>query len=262
MLHADETPVAQLDPGAGKTKRAYVFAYRGTARPLIVFDYCPTRGGEPARRFLGDWRGALMVDEFSGYKALFAQGVTELACWAHARRKFVELHAASASPLAAEAVQRMATLYRVEEQARDLDPEARQAYRQQHADPQVESFGQWLRDLHPKVLGNSGTARAVAYSLKRWPALRRYLDDGRYPIDNNPVEIAIRPLAFGRKNWLFAGSEPAGKRACAIMSLLATAKANGHEPHAWLSDVLEHLPTTRDRDIAELLPHTWVPKNG
>jgi transposase len=107
------------------------------------------------------------------------------------------------------------------------------------------------------VLGASGALSAIDYTLKRWAALTRYLDDGRFPLDNNPIENAIRPIALGRKNWLFAGSETAGKRAAAIMSLLATARANGHDPHAWLTDVLTRLPTTRDRDIDRLLPHRW-----
>lgn len=259
VLHADETPVWQLDPGAGKTKRTHVFAYRSAARPLIVFDYCQTRGGQHAQRFLGDWRGTLMVDDFAGYKALFASGTTELACWAHARRKFVDLHKASASPIAEQAIARIAALYRVESAIADGDPEARYAYRQKHAAPLVQQLGEWLRQLHPKVLGNSGTARAVNYTLKRWAALTRYLDDGRYPIDNNRIENAIRPIALGRKNWLHVGSETAGRRACAIMSLLATAKANGHDPHAWLSEVLDRLPSTLNSDIGTLLPHTWMP---
>lgn len=277
VLHADETPVAQLEPGRGQTRRAYVFAYAahgwasgargrmpGAARsvgeqPLIVFDYCTSRSGQHAQRFLREWRGSLMVDDYAGYKALFATGITELGCWAHARRKFVDLEKASGSPIATEAVRRIATLYRIEHEIQGADPETRHAHRQQYAAPAVAALHDWLRELHPKVLGSSGTARAIAYTLKRWPALVRYLDDGRYPIDNNPIENAIRPIALGRKNWLFAGSEPAGRRACAIMSLLATAKANGHEPHAWLSDVLERLPSTQDSDITCLLPHTWKP---
>ncbi|MCE3002574.1 MAG: transposase, partial [Xanthomonadaceae bacterium] len=111
-------------------------------------------------------------------------------------------------------------------------------------------------------LGASGTRNAIDYTLKRWPALMRYLDDGRHPIDNNPIENAIRPIALGRKNWLFAGSERAGERAAIIMGLLATAKANGHEPHAWLSEVLTRLPTTKDSEIGTLLPHTWRPAAG
>jgi transposase len=260
VLHADETPVEQLEPGRGKTRRAYLFAYRTAGpHPLILFDYCPSRSGEHARRFLGHWRGALMVDDFAGYKALFQSGVTELACWAHARRKFVDLEKASGSAIAKTAIERIAVLYRIEDACKDLDDAGRHAYRQQHAKPVVEAFHAWLRELQPKVMGSSGTAKAIEYCLRRWDSLARYLDDGRYPIDNNPVENAIRPIALGRRNWLFAGSETAGKRAAAIMSLLATAKANGHDPHAWLSDVLERLPTTRAMDIADLLPHAWVP---
>ncbi len=262
VLHADETPVAQLEPTAGKTKRAYLFAYRtaADANPIVVFDYAGSRSGKHAAAFLGDWRGALMTDDFAGYKALFQAGVTELGCWAHARRKFVDLHAASGSPIAAEAIQRIAVLYGIEAQARELDPEARYRYRQQHAKPVLEALKHWLDTTRPQVLGAAGAASAIDYSLKRWAALTRYLDDGRFPIDNNPIENAIRPIALGRKNWLFAGSESAGRRAAAIMSLIATAKANDLDPHAWLCDVLTRLPTTLDRDIGDLLPHHWKPK--
>jgi len=260
VLHADETPVAQLDPGAGKTKRAYLFAYRtaAEANPIVVFAYAGNRSGKHAAAFLGDWKGALMVDDYSGYKALFPR-VTELGCWAHARRKFVDLHQASGSPIANEAIQRIAALYRIEAQARDLDPDERGRWRQQHAKPVIDDLKRWLDATRPQVLGASGTLTAIDYTLKRWAPLTRYLDDGRYPIDNNPIENAIRPIALGRKNWLFAGSETAGRRAAAIMSLLATAKANDHEPYAWLTDVLTRLPTTLDRDIGNFLPHRWQP---
>jgi transposase len=192
----------------------------------------------------------------SGYKASFAQGVSELACWAHARRKWHEQHLASGSAIAQEALARISVLYRIEEAAKAMGADARLAYRQEHAVPALARLKTWLDPLQPKVLGNSGTARALAYTLRRWPALVRYAEDGRYPIDNNPIENAIRPIALGRKNWLFAGSEQAGRRAAAIMSLLATAKAkaNGLDPHAWLSDTLARLPTTLDRDIDTLLP--------
>ena len=260
VLHADETPVAMLDPGAGKTKRAYLFAYRTAIdNPIVVFDFCISRSGRHAKDFLGDYRGALMVDDYGGYKALFANGVTELGCMTHARRKFTDLYKASGSAIAQEAIARFAALYQIETQARDLDAVARRDYRQCHAAPLVHDLKTWLTTLRPTVAGNSGTANAIDYTLRRWSALTRYLDDGRYPIDNNPVENAIRPIALGRKNWLFAGSETAGTRAAAIMSLLATAKANGNDPHAWLTDVLTRLPTTKDRDIATLLPHRWQP---
>ena len=260
ILHADETPVAMLVPGTRKTHRSYLFVYRsGTGPPIIVFDFCTSRSGEHARDFLGAYRGALMVDDYGGYKALFAKGATELACWAHARRKFVDQHKASGSKLAEEAIARIAVLYRIEAQAKAMTVEERLAHRQRHAVPVLSAFKAWLDVLRPKILGNSGTANAIDYTLRRWPALIRYADNGSYPIDNNPVENAIRPIALGRKNWLFAGSESAGKRAAAIMSLLATAKANGHEPQAWLTDVLTRLPTTLDRDITSLLPHCWKP---
>lgn len=260
VLHADETPVAMLDPGAGKTKRAYLFAYRtASGHPIVVFDFCTSRSGSHAKSFLGEYRGALMVDDYSGYKALFANGVTELGCWAHARRKFVDLHQASGSQIAQQAIGRIAALYQIEAKARDLADGVRHELRQRYATPLVHDLKTWLDTIRPTVAGNSGTANAIDYTLRRWAALARYLEDGCYPIDNNPIENAIRPIALGRKNWLFAGSEPAGQRAAAIMSLLATAKANGRDPHAWLTEVLSRLPTTLDRDIEALLPHRWQP---
>ncbi len=259
ILHADETPVALLDPGAGKTKRAYLWAYGsvdhpGADPPRVVFAFQPSRRGEHARQFLGDWRGSLMVDDYGGYKALWPLGITELACWAHVRRKWFDQHAASGSAIAAEALARIGVLYRIEQDAAAMHPPERHTFRQQHAAPALAALKQWLDDIAPTLLGNSGTAKALAYTLRRWDALVRYLDDGARPIDNNRIENAIRPIALGRKNWLFAGSEQAGRRAAAIMSLLATAKANGIEPHAWLTDTLMRLPTAKDRDIDTLLP--------
>jgi transposase len=264
VLHADETPVALLDPGAGKTKRAYLFAYRRAepgAAPIIVFDFCANRSGANARRFLEHYGGALVVDDYGGYKKMFAeQPIIELACWAHARRQFFDLHAAGKSLIAQQALERIAGLYAVEADARAFDAAARHDYREQHARPKLDALLDWLTTLRPQVSNGSGTARAIDYLLKRRIAFARYLDDGRYPIDNNPVENAIRPIALGRKNWLFAGSETAGRRAAAIMSLIASAKANGHDPFAYLKDVLTRLPTHPNRRIGELLPHTWQPQ--
>ena len=265
-LHADETPVDTLDPGSGKTQQSYLFAYRSTAGPpVVVFDYADSRSGKYAREFLGDWRGALMVDDYAGYKALFREGVTELACWVHVRRKFVEVVQASGSPLAQEAVERIGALYRIEAEAKDqgLQGEALRAYRQQHAAPRLAELHDWLQALGLKALKKSGLAKSVNHALSRWPALLRYLDDGGRPIDNNPIENAIRPITLGRKNWLFIGGTKAGPRAAAIMSLVATAKANGVCPQAWLTDVLTRLPTTRNRDIDSLLPvEGWVAVSG
>ncbi len=260
ILHADETTVGMLKPGKGTIHRSYLFAYRsGIGPPIIAFDFCTSRSGQHARDFLGTYGGALMVDDYGGYKALFAKGVAELACWAHARRKFVDRYKASGSKVAQEAIERIAALYRIEAEAKAMMVEERLAHRQRHAVPTLNTIKSWLEMLRPTILDDSGTANAIDYTLRRWPALIRYAEDGSYPIDNNPIENAIRPIALGRKNWLFAGSETAGKRAAAIMSLLATAKANGHEPLAWLTDVLTRLPTTLDRDIDTLLPHRWKP---
>lgn len=258
VLHADETPVQQLDPGRGKTLRAYLWAYRSgdfePGPPIILFDYQTDRRGKHARTFLQDWQGALMVDDYVGYKGLFAQSVTELACLAHARRKFFDLHAANQSPIAAETLKRIAELYDIERDGKALVPEDRHALRQQQAKPKLEALHAWLQEIRRTTAPGSGTAKAIDYSLKRWEAINRYLEDGRYPIDNNPVENTIRPIALGKKNWMFTGSERAGRRAAAIQSLLATAKLNGIEPYAWLKDTLEKLPVWPNSRIDELLP--------
>ena len=258
VLHADETPVQQLDPGRGKTKRAYLWAYQSnvleTGPPIVVFDYQPSRAGRHAQAFLSGWQGHLMVDDYGGYKALLADGVTELGCLAHARRKFFDLNAAQSNPIAQEALTRIAALYAIEAQGREMDIVARTQLRQEQAQPLLQSLHDWLRQTRMTVAHGGGTAKAIDYSLKRWAALSRYATDGRLPIDNNPVENAIRPIAIGKKNWLFVGSERAGKRAAAIQSLLATAKLNGLDPAAWLRDTLEKLPTCLNSQIDSLLP--------
>ena len=258
VLHADETPVAQLDPGQGRTKRAYLWAWRSndldTGPPIVVFDYQASRAGRHAQAFLDNWQGHLMVDDFSGYKALFSQGVVELACFAHARRKFFELDAAQSNPIAREALERIAALYAIEVRGRDLDAAARMQLRQTEAVPLLEGLHAWLLRARVGVANGGGTARAIDYALKRWTALSRYAADGQLPLDNNPVENSIRPIALGRKNWLFAGSERAGQRAAAIQSLLATARLNGLDPAAWLRETLEKLPTCLNREINSLLP--------
>ena len=258
VLHADETPVAQLDPGRGKTKRAYLWAYRSnvleTGPPIVVFDYQASRAGRHAKEFLSEWQGHLMVDDFGGYKALFTQGVTELGCLAHARRKYFDLNEAQANPVAQEALRRIAALYVIEAQGRDMTMAQRAQLRQEHAQPQLQSMHDWLLKTRVTVANGGGTAKAIDYSLKRWAALSRYATEGRLPIDNNPVENTIRPIALGKKNWLFAGSERAGKRAAAIQTLLGTAKLNGLDPAAWLRDTLERLPTCLNSQIDSLLP--------
>lgn len=256
-LHADETPVQQLVPGNGKTKRAYIWVYRTNdyddGPPIAVFDYQVNRSGEHAHDFLRDWRGHLMVDDYAGYKALFAKGITELGCIAHARRKFFELFSANQNPTAAEALRRIAELYEIEATAREFNVEQRQHARIA-AKEKLADYKRWLDETRLRVADGSALAKAIDYSLKRWPAYTRYADSGHLPIDNNPVENIIRPIAIGKKNWLFAGSERAGKRAANIYTLLATAKLNGIEPSAWLKDTLEKLPTWPNSRIDELLP--------
>lgn len=258
VLHADETPVPQLDPGKGKTKKAYLWAYRSndleSGPPILVFDYQPGRHGVHARNFLEGWQGHLMVDDYAGYKALFTPRVTELACLAHARRKFFDLYAANQSMIAAEALRRIGELYDIERQAFGMDTASRLQLRQQEARPRLDALRIWLIQTRITVADGGGTAKALDYGIKRWPALIRYADSGVLPIDNNPVENAIRPIAIGKKNWLFAGSERAGKRAAAIQSLLGTAKLNGLDPHAWLKETLEKLPAWPNSRIDELLP--------
>ena len=262
VLHADETPVAMLRPGLGHTHKAFIWSYGSTqydVSPLVVYDFTETRGGHHARAFLGDWSGKLVCDDFSGYKALFKRDVTEIGCMAHARRKFEELQDSERSELASEALLFYGLLYDVEANAREqlLDAAGRQRWRQQHARPVADHLREWLTRQRSKVPDGSAIAKAINYSLGRWPALTRYIDDGDLPIDNNWLENRIRPISLGRKNWLFAGSLRGGQRAAVIMSLIQSAKLNGHDPYRYLKDVLERLPTQPASRLHELLPHRW-----
>jgi transposase len=262
VLHADETPVAMLKPGNGKTHRAYLWSYCTGAfetTKAVVFDFADSRAGRHAKEFLGDWRGALVCDDYSGYKALFEEGVTEAGCLAHARRKFYDLWANHKSQIAQEALELFGRLYQVEEQVRHLDAQARQRIRTERSKPWAKALHAWLHAHRLKVPDGSATAKAIDYSLGRWAALVRYIDDGMLPADNNWVENQIRPIALGRSNWLFAGSLRAGQRAAAIMSLVHSARLNGHDPYVYLRDVLERLPTQAASRIGELLPHRWQP---
>ncbi|ASD07567.1 IS66 family transposase [Pseudomonas aeruginosa] len=260
VIHADETPVSMLAPGEKKTHRAYVWAYATSQFSdvaAVVYDFSPSRAGEHARNFLQDWKGKLVCDDFGGYKASFELGVTEIGCMAHARRKFFELHATNKSQLAEQALRYIQLLYEIEHEVRDLEPDLRRRIRQEKAVPVMDALHAWMITQRLLVHDGSAISKALDYSLKRWTALSRYLDDGAVPIDNNWAENQIRPWALGRKNWLFAGSLRSGKRAAAIMSLIQSARLNGHDPYAYLKDVLTRLPTQRASEIAELLPHRW-----
>ena len=260
VLHADETPVQMLKPGNGKTHRAYLWAYAPgafEATRAVVYDFCESRAGEHARAFLGQWKGSLVCDDYSGYKALIATGVIEAGCLAHARRKFFDLHASNKSQVAETALQLIGRIYEVEREVRNLAPNERQLIRQSRSRPVLDAWYEWMRLTRQKITDGSATARALDYSLNRWVALTRFVDDGRLPVDNNHVENQIRPIAIGRSNWLFAGSLRAGQRAAAVMSLIQSARLNGHDPYAYLKDVLTRLPTQRASQIGELLPHRW-----
>jgi transposase len=262
VLHADETPVAMLKPGNGKTHRAYLWSYCSTSMntmKAVVFDFAESRAGRHAGDFLGGWRGTLICDDFSGYKQLFKQGIIEAGCMAHARRKFHELYANHKSQIAGEALKLFGVLYDVERQVEEFDADARRAARQQLGRPAADTLHAWLLAQRQRVPDGSATAKAIDYSLGRWGPLTHYLNDGAVPIDNNWVEKQIRPIALGKKNWLFAGSLRAGQRAAAVMSLLHSARLNGHDVHAYMKDVLERLPTLPASRTSELLPHRWMP---
>jgi len=262
VIHADETPVSLLAPGKGKTRRAYVWVYRTTnfeAQRAVLFDFTLDRGGENPRRVLQGFAGTLVTDDLSGYHALSTQGITAALCMAHARRKLFEAHQLNGSQIASQAVTLIAKLYEVERDARELQPEARWLLRQQRSRPIVDALHRWLTEQRQALAKADVTAKAIDYSLSNWRALTCYLDDGNVPIDNNAAENSVRPLSVGRKNWLFVGSQQAGERAAVVMSLIESAKLNGHDPWAYLKDVFERLPTLKQRDLALLLPHHWRP---
>jgi transposase len=263
VLHADETPISLLDPGRGKTKKAYMWAYARGAfdpEPGVVYDFCAGRGGQYPKELLTGWSGTLVVDAYGGYdEALRVQGRIVSHCLAHSRRKFDELFKANASEVAAQAIQRIAWLYRIEADGRQLSAEQRLLMRQERSKPLWEELHVWLKLERMRVPDGSSIAKAIDYSLNRWSGLSQFLLDGEVPIDNNHLENQMRPWALGRRNWLFIGSQLAGERAAMVMSLLQSAKLNGRDPWAYLKDVLTRLPTLPNSRLEELLPHRWRP---
>jgi transposase len=280
VLHADETPVAMLDPGAGKTKRAYVWAYaRGEldAQTGVIYEFCLGRGSQYPLAFLGGttgppqsqangeppWRGTLVCDQYAGYdRALDARVFPQriaAGCVVHARRKFDELAKAGASAVAVQATRRIGAIYHVEAQFTGMDASQRLLARKQLTQPLWEEMHVWLKLERARVADGGATAGAIDYSLNNWGSLTRHLEDGAVPLDNNFLERQIKPWAMGRKAWLFCGSELAGQRAAVVMSLVQSARLNGHDPWAYLRDVLARLPTQLNSRIGELLPHRWQP---
>src|SRR5712664_2740553 len=250
-LRADDTPVPvlALAPGNGKTKTGRLWTYvrddrpAGNATPAAVwFAYTPDRKGEHPQAHLSKFTGTLQADGYAGFDQVYETGrIQEAACWAHVRRKFYDLEAAHKSLVAQEALRRIGALYTIEKEIRGRSPEQRREVRNQQARPLLESLKQWLEATLGKLSRKSDTALAVRYALGRWEALLRYLDDGSIEIDNNAAERALRVVALGRKNYLFAGSDAGGERAAAIYGLIGTAKLNGIDPEAYLRDVLTRI---------------------
>jgi transposase len=268
VVGADETPIAMLDPGGGKnkTKTCYLWQYRGDdSAPYTVFDFRESRGREGPRKMLGDYAGYLQCDAYSVYSSLGRESAfTQVGCWAHARRKFIEA-LEGGDKRAQEAVAIIAELYAVEKHARErvkreenFDAEALRAMRQEHSVPVLAKLRAWM-DAQLAVAPKSPLGNAIGYALDNWVALNVYITDGRVPIDNNAVERAIRPVALGRKNWLFAGSNRGGQAAATFFTLIDSARRADLNLWDYTTDLLTHLPAHPINQLDELLPDNWKP---
>jgi transposase len=264
-LFADDTPIPVLDPGRGRTKTGRLWVYTrddrpwaGPDPPAAVYFYSPDRKAERPASHLESFKGVLQVDGYAGFERLAESGAVVLAaCWAHARRKFYDLQE-SGSPIAAEALRRIAELYAIEKNINGQSADKRRIVRDRDARSLVVAMKLWFEQELGRIPPHGTLAEAIRYALGRWPALSRFLDDGRIELDNNSVERAIRPVALGRKNHLFAGSDGGGRRWAVVSSLIASAKLNGVEPYAYLKDVLERMVAGHPMSqLDELLPWKW-----
>ena len=266
-LFADETTAPVLDPGRGRTKTGQLWAYArddrpwgGPAPPAVAYVYAPDRKAERPIAHLKGFRGILQVDGYAGYRALAETGHVQLAfCWAHVRRPFYEIAAGGDAPIATEALKRIADLYAIEAEMRGRSADERRKTRQDRTRPLVEALKTWMEVKLAAVSQKGKVAAALRYALSRWDGLCRFIEDGRIEIDSNIVERAIRPLAIGRKNWLFAGSDGGGEHWAILASLIETCKLNNVNPEAYLTDVFDRLveghPINR---LDELLPWNWA----
>ena len=263
-LHADDTPVPVLCPGKGTTKTGRLWVYvrddktcADTAPPAVLFRYSPDRKAAHPQRHLQSFAGVPQADAYAGFNALYERDrnpLLEAACWAHARRKLYEVHIATDSPLAREALERIAVLYQIEEQIRGRPADERKAIRRARSGPLLDELYRWLMETVRTLSRKSELAGAIRYALSRWKALTRYRDDGRIEIDNSAAERALRAVALGRKNFLFAGSDNGGERAAAMYTLIGTAKLCGLDPQAYLQHVLARVAEHPINRIDELLP--------
>jgi transposase len=268
-LHGDDVPVPVLEPGNGKTKTGRLWTYVRDDRPAgsdaaaaVWFAYSPDRKGEHPARHLQKYAGILQADGYAGFNKLYETGrIVEAACWAHVRRKFHDLYQAHRSPIANEALERIGQLYGIEQEIRGRSPAERKEVRQARSRPLLEAMQAWLKATLQKLSQKSDVAVAIRYALERRSALLRYCEDGRVEMDNNAAERALRAVALGRKNYLFAGSDAGGERAAAIYSLLGSAKLNGIDPEAYLTTVLRRIADHPINRIAELLPWNLFPSN-
>jgi len=264
VLWTDDTPVQLQGGDPEATKQSRLWVYVGDAdHPYNVFDFTPNRQRDGPQRFLENYRGYLHADAFTGYDALYlpvgttgAARVQEVACNAHARRKFYEARGSDAAR-AHQALAYYRQLYEIERQAKDQTPEFRLRLRQDLAVPILDQFKKWLDAQQPQVLPKSKMAEAITYALNQWPALCRYTEAGVLTIDNNVAEREMKQIAIGRKNWLFFGSPQGGQTAAILYTFTSTCRRLGIEPWAFLKDVLTRLPTTPAERLAELLPDRW-----
>jgi transposase len=273
-VHGDDTPVKVLSPGAGKTKRGYLWTYvrDGTAwgsrdPPAVWYQYSPSRAGEYPQKHLKHYAGTLQVDGYAGYDALFvppapnvAAKVIEAGCWAHVRRGFFDLYEANQSPTALEALKRIKALYTIETAIRGESAEVRLAMREEYAIPLLEELHVWMMQVRTEVENASALAKALNYALNRWEALLRYTKDGRLEIDNNIAERSVRGSCVGKKNYLFFGSDSGGERAAIAYSLIETCKLNNIDPQRYLQYVIERVADHPINRIEELLPWNVVDK--
>ena len=267
-IHADDTTVPVLAKGKTRTGRLWTYVrddrpFAGPDPPAAVFFYSRDRGGEHPEQHLAGFAGLMQADAYAGFNRLYEAGrkggpIIEAACWAHARRKFFDLARINKAPIATEAVARIDVLFAIEREINGVAPPQRMAGRTERSRPLILELEGWLREQRARISKNSDTGKAIDYSLKRWAALTRFLDDGRVCMTNNAAERELRAIAIGRRNWTFAGSDEGGRRAAALYTLIATAKLNDVDPQAWLADMLSRLMDYPAKRISDLLPWNWL----